>query len=78
MRVRTTKTASGSTAVQVVKYVKRKKVILKHIGSARDEVELAVLKQKASRRPLQITHLLLHYSFLIFKKIRIAEYLTKY
>ena len=49
MRVRTTKTASGSTAVQVVKYVKRKKVILKHIGSARDEVELAVLKQKASR-----------------------------
>lgn len=56
--IRTTKTASGSTAVQVVKYHKRKKVIVTHIGSARDKQELSALKQtgyawieKASSQP---------------------------
>lgn len=45
--IRTTKTSSGSTAVQVVKYHKRKKVIVTHIGSARDKQELTALKQTA-------------------------------
>lgn len=47
MKIRTTRTASGSIAVQVVEYIKRKKVILRHIGSARDDEQLALLKSKA-------------------------------
>lgn len=47
MKIRTTKTSSGSTAVQVVKYVKRKMVVLVHIGSARNDVDLITLKEKA-------------------------------
>lgn len=56
--IRTTKTASSSTAVQIVKYNKRKKIIVTHIGSARNKQELTALKQtavawieKASRQP---------------------------
>ena len=49
MKIRTTKTASGSTAIQVVKYVQRKKVILKHIGSAKNDEEIVLLKNKALR-----------------------------
>lgn len=48
MKIRTTKTASGSTAVQVVSYVKRKMVVLTHIGSAKDETGLVNLKAKAA------------------------------
>lgn len=47
MRVRTTKTASGLTAVQVVKYVKRKMVVLTHIESAKTDEELLELKHYA-------------------------------
>lgn len=46
-KIRTTKTGSGSTAVQVVNYVERKVNILKHIGSARNDTELGILKNKA-------------------------------
>lgn len=46
--IRTTKTASGAIAVQVVKYVNRKKIIVAHIGSARDKNELASLKSAAA------------------------------
>lgn len=46
--IRTTKTASGSTAVQVVRYENRKKVIVVHIGSAHTSRELALLKQNAA------------------------------
>lgn len=45
---RTTKTSSSAIAVQVVKYVKRKMIILAHIGSARNEDELAILKANAA------------------------------
>lgn len=48
MKIRTTKTASGSIAVQVVRYVKRKMVLLSHIGSARNESDLNELKLKAA------------------------------
>ena len=45
--VRTTKTASSATAVQIVKYKNRKKIVVKHIGSAHDAEELLSLKQTA-------------------------------
>ena len=47
MRVRTTKTASGATAVQVVEYVKRKMVVLTHLGSAKTDEEILELKHSA-------------------------------
>lgn len=45
--VRTVKTASSATAVQVVRYRNRKRIVVKHIGSARTQEELASLKQTA-------------------------------
>lgn len=47
--VRRVKTASGSIAVQVVEYRKRKPVILKHIGSARTVEEIPLLAEQATR-----------------------------
>mgnify|MGYP001597969241 FL=1 len=44
---RTTKTASGATAVQIVKYERRKRIVVKHIGSAHTTDELLALKQTA-------------------------------
>ena len=46
--VRKVKTRSGSTAVQVVRYVGHKAIIFKHIGSSKDETELTVLLQSAA------------------------------
>jgi transposase len=46
--VRKVKTRSGSTAVQVVRYVGHKAIIFKHIGSSKDDCELTVLLQSAS------------------------------
>lgn len=46
-KIRTTKTASGNTAVQVVDRVYGQTRIIKHIGSARNDVELIDLKQVA-------------------------------
>ena len=40
MKIRVVKTASGAKAVQVVRYHDNKRAVLKHIGSARNEVEL--------------------------------------
>jgi hypothetical protein len=48
LHIRTTKTSSKATAVQVVEYVRRKMVILIHIGSAHSEEEILSLKQIAS------------------------------
>ena len=48
MYIRTTKTSSGSTAVQVVHYVHRKTEVLAHIGSAKNEGDLLSLKKIAS------------------------------
>ncbi len=45
--VRTTKTASDSIAVQVVRYENRRKIIAAHIGSAHTSQELLSLKQTA-------------------------------
>jgi transposase len=45
--VRKVKTKSGSVAVQVVRYVGHRSVIAKHIGSAKDQTEEAVLRKRA-------------------------------
>ena len=47
LHVRTTKTTSKATAVQVVRYEYRKLMVVKHIGSAHNEKELKVLKDSA-------------------------------
>lgn len=46
--IRTTKTSSKATAVQIVRYEDRKLVVAAHIGSAHNEEELNVLKKSAS------------------------------
>lgn len=43
LRIRTVKTGSGARAVQVIYYLNRKRVIYKHIGSARTDDELEAL-----------------------------------
>jgi len=47
--VRTTKTASLKTAVQVVRYIKRKTVIAKHIGSGQNQKEVKQLRLLAEK-----------------------------
>ena len=46
-RVRRVKTKSGSTAIQVVRYVGHRAKIAKHIGSAKDDLEVVLLRTKA-------------------------------
>jgi hypothetical protein len=48
--VRTVKTKSGATAVQVVYSSRRGSRDIEHIGSAHDEAELEVLKAAARQR----------------------------
>ena len=48
MYIRTTKTSSGATAVQVVNYVCRKRKVLAHVGSAKNDDDLLSLKKIAS------------------------------
>ena len=45
--IRTTKTASGATAVQVVRYSHRRVEVLKHLGSAHDQEGIDRLKERA-------------------------------
>jgi transposase len=45
--VRTVKTSSGATAVQIVRYEKRKRIVVSHIGSARTTEDLSTLKREA-------------------------------
>lgn len=48
--VRTVKTASGATAVQIVHSSRRGSRDIEHIGSAHDDAEVAVLKAAARQR----------------------------
>jgi transposase InsO family protein len=50
--VRTVKTASGATAVQIVWSSRRGSRSIEHLGSAHDEAELAALKAAAAERLL--------------------------
>lgn len=45
--VRKTKTASGATAIQVVRYIKRKMIVCSHIGSSIDPEKITFLEQQA-------------------------------
>lgn len=54
--LRTTKTASGATAVQVVRYNNRKRIVVKHIGSAHTPEDLLSLTQTARNWIEQATH----------------------
>jgi hypothetical protein len=45
--IRTVRTGSGASAVQIVRYERRKRIVVKHIGSAHDSEELFSLKQIA-------------------------------
>lgn len=47
MRIRTTKTKSKATAVQVVRYEQGRTVVLKHLGSSSDPLKIAQLKEAA-------------------------------
>lgn len=47
--VRTVATASGATAVQIIKYANNRRIVVKHIGSAHTDDELAVLRSEAER-----------------------------
>jgi transposase len=48
-RIRIVKTSSNASAVQVVRYENRKRIIFKHIGSAHNEEELKALKAIARK-----------------------------
>lgn len=47
--LRKLRTASGATAVQLVRYHKRKLVVIKYVGSAHHEEELKALLEIAKR-----------------------------
>lgn len=53
---RTTKTASGATAVQVVSYTNRKTIVHAHIGSTHEVKEIALLQQAAKQWITQHNH----------------------
>ena len=48
--VRTVKTASGATAVQIVHSTRRGSRDIEHVGSAHDDAELEALKAAAGQR----------------------------
>lgn len=86
-KIRTTKTASGKTAVQVINYVNRQVNVLKHIGSADKIDELISLKEQAR---IWITdemgirglfkeedHFHKHYQYLGFLYLYAYEFLEK-
>lgn len=54
--VRTTKTASGATAIQVVQYRNRKTIVCSHIGSTHNPKEIDSLKQAALQWIERNTH----------------------
>ena len=47
--IRVVKTSSGASAVQVIRYQNRKRIVVKHVGSAHSDEELKVLKEQARK-----------------------------
>ena len=56
MRIRTTKTKSKATAVQVIRYDQGRTIVLKHLGSAFDPAGIAHLKAVARDWIINFTH----------------------
>src|ERR1700692_3015796 len=54
--VRTVTTSSSATAVQVIRYSYRRRIVVKHIGSAHTKGDIASLKQIANQWIEQETH----------------------
>jgi hypothetical protein len=54
--VRVVPTGSGAKAVQVIRYVRRKRVVVHHVGSARDDAEVDALLLAAQEWITQQTH----------------------
>lgn len=48
LTIRTVKTASGASAIQIVHYQHGKCIVVKHVGSAHTKEELTVLRQEAA------------------------------
>jgi len=48
-KIRTSKTGSGKTEVQIVHYHKRKTIVVKHFGSGKTEMEVQQLKEVAEK-----------------------------
>ncbi len=48
LHIRTTKTASASTAVQIVRYDGKRTIVVKHFGSAKTQEEIKLLKEAAA------------------------------
>lgn len=55
LKIRKVYTASGATAVQIIRYNSGKRIIVKHVGSAKTNDELAVLCQKAEQLREQLS-----------------------
>lgn len=53
--IRTVRTASGATAVQIIQYANNKRRVVQHIGSAHTEDELAALRSEAERKHARLT-----------------------
>jgi len=49
LKIRKVQTASGATAVQIIRYANNKRVVVQHVGSAHTEDELTALCSKAER-----------------------------
>ena len=86
-KIRTVKTKSGKTAVQVINFLNRKTNVLKHIGSACNDQELLTLKEQASiwikdemtNKGLfrEVDHFHTHYQYLGFLYLYAYEFLEK-
>lgn len=59
LKIRKVCTASGSMAVQIIRYDSGKRIIVKHVGSAKTDDELAVLCQEAEQLREQLSQQLL-------------------
>ena len=53
--IRTVRTASGATAVQLIRYENKKRIIVKHVGSAHTENELTALQCEAERLQAELS-----------------------
>lgn len=55
LTIRKVRTASGATAVQIIRYSQGKRIIVRHIGSSHTDAELAVLCQEAETQKEQLS-----------------------
>jgi len=76
LTIRKVRTGSGAVAVQIVRYVKRKCVVVRHIGSANTDNELAVLWQEAEIAREQLCAQPSLFARIPQKQILHAEHLT--